>query len=362
MNAIIGMTQIARRAKDAEKIKACVNHIENSSMHLLGLINDVLDMSKIEAGMLELSEGEFSICETIDAVVSMLSSKFTSSEISFFLKKEVINDRIAADALRLNQILVNLLSNALKFSHKGGCVTLSVSQTDTGDEKAEYRFDVADEGIGMTENEMAQLFKPFVQAGLSVTKKYGGTGLGLAISKAIVEMMEGAIWARSEKGRGSTFSFTIRAKPVKKSAADAEIPETVKEETAMPDFSSLRALIVDDIDINRVVIAELLADTGMKMEEAADGLAAVEMFAASPEGYYDLIFMDMQMPVLDGDSATRQIRSMERRDAWAVTIIAMTANVFKEDVERALNAGMNGHVGKPVNFEQTVEMIRKLAR
>jgi len=363
MNAIIGMTQIAHRSDDPEKIKACINQIESSSAHLLGLINNVLDMSKIEASKLELSEDTFSLSDDIDVVVAMLSPKFTDKRVSFVLEKEgIINDLIATDVLRLNQTLVNLLSNALKFSDKGGHVTLSISQTATEAESAEYRFDVTDNGIGMTQQEMTQLFSPFVQADSSITRKYGGTGLGLAISKAIVEMMGGSIWVRSEKGEGSTFSFTIKAKLAKPTKErETDVPNTrIGKEGEGGDFSALRALIVDDLEINRVVIVELLADTGIKIDQATDGRVAADMFAASPAGYYDLILMDMQMPVLDGVSATKLIRSMERPDAGTVTIVAMTANVFKEDVDQALNAGMNWHIGKPVSYEQLVETIKKL--
>jgi len=365
MNAIIGMTQIARKSEDPEKIKGCINQIKSSSAHLLGIINDVLDMSKIEAGKLELSEEEFSLSENIDIVASMLNSRFADKGINFILEKEKIQyDRIVADSLRLNQALVNLLSNAFKFSDREGRVTLSVFQGETEADSTVCRFDVADEGIGMTEKEMAELFKPFVQADSSVTRKYGGTGLGLAISKAIVEMMGGSIWVRSKKGKGSTFSFSIRAKIVKESGtAEAFDSQEIENKSwAASDFSALRTLIVDDVDINRVVVSELLSDTGIKIEEASDGQMAADMFAASPTGYYDLIFMDMQMPTLDGIGATKLIRSMKRQDAGAVMIVAMTANVFKEDVEQSLNAGMNGHIGKPVNYEQLVEVIKKIKK
>jgi len=359
MNAIIGMAQVARRSGDPEKIKGCINQIESSSAHLLGIINDVLDMSKIEAGKLELSEEEFSLSENVDVVASMLSSRFSDKGIRFILDKEKIqDDRIVADSLRLNQALVNLLSNAFKFSDKGKRVTLLVSQSETKGDDAVYRFDVTDEGIGMTEIEMGELFKPFVQADSSVTRKYGGTGLGLAISKAIVEAMGGSIWVRSEKEKGSTFSFTIKAKIVKKSES-FDSQEIVNASEAALDFSALRALLVDDVDINRVVVSELLADTGIKIEEASDGQMAADMFAASPPGYYNLIFMDMQMPTLDGIGATKLIRSMERQDAKDVTIVAMTANVFKEDVDRCIASGMNGHIGKPIDVDEVVEQLSK---
>ncbi len=363
MNAIIGMTQIARRSSDPDKAKTCINQIEASSTHLLGIINDVLDMSKIEAGKLELAEEEFSLSADMDFVVSMINSRTYGNAATLSLQMgELANDRVIADTLRLNQTLVNLLGNAFKFSDKGGQVTLAVSQLETTPEWAEYRFDISDEGIGMSEEETQRLFRPFAQADLGVTRKYGGTGLGLAISKAIVEMMGGSIWVDSQKGRGSTFSFTIRARLPQTSlpAVTVTEQEPAPAPAATADFSALRALVVDDVDINRLIIEELLGDTGITMEQAINGQIAVDMFSASPEGYYDLILMDLQMPVMDGSEAVRTIRALDRADARTVTIIAMTANVFKEDVELALESGMDGHIAKPVDYDTAVQVIARL--
>ncbi len=370
MNAIIGMTQIARKSEDPEKMRSCINQIESSSTHLLGLVNDVLDMSKIEAGRLELDNKEFSLTEDIDFVVSMMNSKSQGGGTTLVLNMgEIKNDCIVADSLRLNQTLVNLLSNAFKFSDKPGArVALAVQETESDGQSSEYRFDVADEGIGMTAAEMARLFQPFVQADLGVTRKYGGTGLGLAISKAIVEMMGGKIWVESNPGSGSTFSFTIRAKhadtgPASTFSGTPGAPGSLSAGDAPPvDFSALRALVADDVEINRIIIEELLMDTGIQMEEAVDGHDAVEKFSASAPGYYDLILMDMQMPVMDGCSAASRIRSLERPDAATVTIIAMTANVFKEDVQKTLDAGMDGHIGKPVDYQNAVDTIQRLVQ
>ncbi len=364
MNAIIGMTQIARKSEDPAKMKTCINQIESSSVHLLGIINDILDMSKIEAGKLELSDVEFSLSDDLDFVVSMVSSKSHTGKVTFSLKKgEIQNDRLIADSLRLNQVLVNLLSNAFKFSNQQGNVALCVAELEAEEGWAAFRFDVQDEGIGMTAEETQRLFRPFVQADLGVTRRFGGTGLGLAISKVIVEMMGGSIWVTSEKGKGSTFSFTIKARIAQQNGAQkesdrAEGPSAFSAPAI--DFSSLRALVVDDVEINRIIIAELLADTGMAMEEAANGEIAVDMFCASPVGYYDLILMDMQMPVLDGCGAARHIRSLARPDAKKVAIVAMTANVFKEDIELALESGMDGHIGKPVDYDNAVATIARL--
>ncbi len=361
MNAIIGMTQIARRSNDPEKMRSCINQIESSSSHLLGLINDILDMSKIEAQKLELSEVEFSLRDDLDFVMAMIHSKTYEHRVSFALEKgEITHDRIVADSLRLNQTLVNLLSNAFKFSDKKGNVTLKVNEIESDGGYATFLFEVTDEGIGMSQEEMARLFKPFVQADLRVTRKYGGTGLGLAISKVIVEKMGGSIWVKSEKGKGSTFSFTIKARIGGVDAPPMAVAVEPEGTPAKADFTTLRALVVDDVEINRVIITELLADTGLKMEQAVDGEKAVAMFTAAPEGYFDLILMDMQMPVMDGCTAAKTIRALERADAQKVIIIAMTANVFKQDIELALNSGMDGHLGKPVDYQTTVSLIQRL--
>ncbi len=366
LNAIIGMTQIARRSGDMEKMRNCINQIESSSSHLLAIINDVLDMSKIEAQKLELAEEEFSLSDDLAFVASMINSKSSGQKVHFTLNKEgVLHDRIIADALRLNQCLVNLLSNAVKFSDKKGNVSLTAKELESDGTIATYLFEVKDEGIGMTEEEISRLFHPFVQADLRVTRKYGGTGLGLAIAKVIVEMMGGTIWVKSAKGKGSTFSFTIKAKLAKDMSSAQGMPRGTQRPGSSAkhaDFSLIRALIVDDIEINRLIISELLMDTHIQVEFAADGQQALDQFVASPEGYYQLILMDMQMPVMDGCTATREIRALPRADAHSVVIIAMTANVFKEDVEQVLQSGMDGHIGKPVDYQATIDIIKRLVQ
>ncbi len=365
MNAIIGMTQIARRSDDPAKMKNCINQIESSSSHLLGLINDILDMSKIEAGKLELSYDTFSLNDDLDFVLAMIGSKMSQHHVEFTVTRDIKHDSIVSDSLRLNQALVNLLSNAFKFSREDGHVSLDITEKGVENSVAEFTFTITDDGIGMETAELDKLFRPFGQLGASIAGKYGGTGLGLAITKSIVEMMDGHIEVESEKDKGSVFSFTILAHlPTGQQAAKSKPNGTGAEGghklAETPDFSCLRALVVDDIEINRLIMEELFADTGLQMDEAANGQAAADMFAASPVGHYDFIMMDMQMPVLDGCGAARAIRAMSRPDAKDVAIIAMTANVFKRDVEAVLEAGMDGHVGKPIDFAATVDVIERL--
>ncbi len=364
LNAIIGMTQIARGSASPEKIKTCLDKVESSSTHLLGIVNDVLDLSKIEAGKLSLSEEKFSLRQNIDFVVSIMSSRARERDLVLDVDiGPIANDLLLADSLRLNQALMNLLSNAIKFSAEGGTVYLHADEIETGDGTSVYRFSVRDEGIGISEDKVRLLFKPFEQGDGGITRRYGGTGLGLAISKNIVEMMGGEISVQSAEGKGSTFTFTIRAKTLGPDETIASImPSSADEGAHIPymDLSRVRALVVDDVDINRMIITELLSGTGLQTDEADNGEAAVEMFRHSDVGHYDLILMDMQMPVLDGCSATRQIRALDRPDARAVAIIAMTANVFKEDVELALSSGMDGHIGKPINVEHAMRVIQNV--
>ncbi len=369
LNAIIGMTQIARKSSSPEKIKSCLDRIESSSAHLLGVINDVLDLSKIEAGKLTLNEEPFSLREDLDFVVSMMSSRARERNLTLDVKiGPITNDMIVADPLRLNQALMNLLSNAIKFSVEGGTVYLVVDEVENHGSESVFRFIVRDEGIGISEDKLQKLFKPFEQGDGGITRRYGGTGLGLVISRNIVEMMGGKIGVESQEGKGSSFYFTIRAKTLSIYTSAPIYPKgrysSNYDENAnlmdQLDLSKVRALIVDDVDINREIIKELLYTTGLQSEDAENGSEAVKKFQESKPGYYDLILMDMQMPILDGCSATREIRAMDRPDSKSVVIIAMTANVFKEDVELALSSGMDGHIGKPINVESALKVIRNL--
>ena len=363
MNAIIGMSQIAQGSDDLWKIRSCLDKIESSSTHLLGIINDILDLSKIEAGKLALDLEEFSLTDDAHFVVSMMQSRAKEKDIMLRLEVEVEHDVIRTDSLRLNQILLNLLSNAVKFSGNGTTVDIAVREIATARSggRSTFRLSVLDRGIGMDERQVQRIFLPFEQAEASISRKYGGTGLGLPISKNIVEMLGGEFFIHSKPGAGSEFAFTIVAQAWTKderplpNKSERKIAEDGEPRTC--DFSGKRALVVDDIEINREIILELLAETGLEMTCAEDGKAAVELFSASPEGHYDVILMDMRMPVMDGVAATRAIRALDRADARSVRIVAMTANVMREDVEQALAAGMNAHIGKPIDLDRLLEVL-----
>ncbi|MDR2893248.1 MAG: response regulator [Deltaproteobacteria bacterium] len=353
MNAIIGMVQIAESSVDLEKINSCLSQIERSSVHLLGIINDILDFSKIEAGKLALDAQEFSLNHNINFVLSMMRSKAREKQVE--IDSRLINirhDYIIGDSLRLNQVLINILGNAVKFSPEGGRVDLMVEELEHESGWSFYSFTVSDHGIGMDERQAARLFRPFEQGAPGVNRVYGGTGLGLVIAKSMVEAMNGQISFESKPNVGTTFKFTIHAPSRPTASATSADRSIAGEADQKMDFHGKRVLIVDDIDINREILLELLQSSGIAMEEASTGREAVDKFTQSPEGYYDFILMDMQMPVMDGCTAAKTIRSLPRADAASVRIIAMTANVMQEDVEKTLEAGMNAHTGKPINLTE----------
>jgi signal transduction histidine kinase len=363
MNAILGMTQIANQTQDIDKIKECIGRIESSSNHLLGILNDILDMSKIEAGKLEFSEETIKLPDAVAFAVSLMQSKNDSKHIAITHTIDIRNEYIVTDRMRLNQVMLNLLSNAVKFSPQGGEVNLSVRETKTTKDVSVYLFTISDQGIGMSKEQLERLFKAFEQADNSISKRFGGTGLGLAISKSIISMMDGTIWAESEVGVGSRFSFEVEFKTV--AVDDLDDSDNVEAMGAtggqdLVDFSGIRTLLTDDIEINRLIIREMLAGTGMEIEEASNGDEAVELFRNSPTGFFDIILMDIQMPKMDGYEATQIIRNMNRPDAKSITIIAMTANALKSDVENALKVGMNGHIAKPIDFRTAIKLLREM--
>ena len=364
MNAILGMTQIASQSDSIDKVKDCIEQIEQSSQHLLGILNDILDMSKIESGKLEFSEEAFKLPDIVLFAVSLMQSRTDSAHIALTHDIDIKNECVMADNMRLNQVILNLLSNAVKFSPTGGEIHISVRETELDEGMSEYLFQVSDQGIGMNEEQIGRLFKSFVQADSSISKRFGGTGLGLAISKSIVEVMNGRIWVESEVGVGSTFCFEVQMKTLSGKencdAKDGAGQEKDDELADAIDFSGKHALLTDDIEINRMIVMEMLSETGLIIEEAGNGREAVEMFQNSDIGYYDIILMDIQMPEMNGYEATKEIRNMDRADSKSTAIIAMTANALKADVEDALNAGMDGHIAKPIDFKEALRVLREV--
>jgi len=490
MNAIIGMTTIGKSAQDIERKDYCFTKIEDASNHLLGVINDILDMSKIEANKFELSPDEFDLEKMLRRVVNVINFRVDEKyqKLSVHIDHSIPRALIGDDQ-RLAQVITNLLGNAVKFTPEKGAISLAVRLLDKkADGLCTLQFSVSDTGIGINPEQQKRLFQSFEQAESSTTRKYGGTGLGLAISKRIVEMMGGTIWIESEAGKGSSFIFTIKAMRGKEekhellssslnlkdvrvltvdddpdvlryfaeimqrfniscdTASNAEealqfinqrngyhiyfidwkmpgmdgiqlsrviknhqyeksvvimvsaaewtesadeaktagvdkflskplFPSTILEiineclgvnkdrvekdntQNVTGIFTGRRMLLAEDVEINREIVQALLEPTQLKIDYAENGAEAVRMFSATPF-IYDMIFMDIQMPVMDGYEATRRIREMNIPAAKSVPIVAMTANVFKEDIERCLEAGMNSHISKPISYMEIIGTLR----
>jgi signal transduction histidine kinase/CheY-like chemotaxis protein len=488
LNAIIGMTEIGRNTDDLERKNYALKKIQDASTHLLGIINDVLDMSKIEANKLELSFIEFNFEKMLQQVLNVVSFRVDEKlqNLSINIGKDVPKTLIGDDQ-RLAQIIANLLGNASKFTPEKGSINFEARLEKEEDGVCTMQISVSDTGIGISAEQQEKLFRSFQQAESSTVRKYGGTGLGLAICKNFVEMMGGRIWVQSEPGKGSTFAFTVKLRrgenkkrdpgerPMKRDdlrllvvddsqvildyfrvvarklgvycdtalsgedalalvdrdnsyhiyfidlqmpgmdgvqlskklktlvtkgseviimtanewTTDAEetknsgidkclskplFPPVIEgvideylcvikqEETGAGShdavFAGRRILLVEDMEINREILAALLEPTLLEIECAENGAQAVRMFSMSPERY-DVIFMDLQMPEMDGYEATRRIRALDIPAAKKIPIVAMTANVFREDVEKCLEAGMDSHIGKPISFDDVMEKLRK---
>lgn len=359
MNAIIGMVQLARRSDDLAEIQGFVHQIDLSSNHLMGLLNDVLDLSKIEEGKLVLAEEPFNLKEIVDNLInSVLSSARAKNQDLKVDYHALKNFYLQGDALKLAQVILNLLSNAIKFTPQDGQIRLDIDELNQESGRIFLKFEVSDTGIGLSPDFLERAFSPFEQADSGISRKYGGTGLGLSISQHIVELMGGRIHVENRPEGGARFYFYVWFNLAEGQPEPA--PETREEG---PDLEGLTALIVDDVDLNRTIAAAFLRRAGVVSEQAADGQEALDKYLAAEPGHYDFILMDMQMPVLDGVSATRAIRAAGRPDSAEVVILAMTANVFKEDVPEVMSAGMNGYIAKPVKHDVLLGTIRKsLAR
>lgn len=354
MNGIIGMTEIALKENQDEQGRIeCLKKIQSASVYLLGILNDILDMSKIESGKMHIVYAEHKMQEIIDNLSSVMESKMKERQISFIKDIHLIHDTFICDALRLNQILVNFLSNAVKYSDIGGNITLTVYEVLHNKELSSIYFSVKDEGCGIPYEKQEKIFKRFEQGDDSDVTRRQGTGLGLAISNRLVHMMDSEILLESEPGKGSTFGFTVFLEAVKKHKK-----EPPKEKKTL-NVKGKRVLVVEDNELNREIIHTILEDYQMIVEEAFDGEQAVEMMKKSKEGYYDLVLMDIMMPVMDGLTATKEIRKLERQDCREVPIVAMSANAFDEDVKKSLASGMNDHLSKPVDLSRLEDMLMR---
>jgi CheY-like chemotaxis protein len=368
LNAVIGMAEIARRDLETEDSRSAgiVKEIITASRHLLNILNDVLDFSKIESGKLVLAAEPFTLKKMLHSIEGIIINRCKEKQIAFVLKVSgSADDTLTGDELRLKQVLINLLGNAVKFTGEGGTVNVMVDVSALSSEERRVVFTVRDTGIGMSAQQTAKLFSAFEQADASITRQYGGTGLGLAISQRIVRLMGGVITVTSTVGEGSEFRFSLDL-PVFDTACERDEDVAPHREQAPDerhvaplDLTGRRILLVEDIAINRTIITELLRDTHVEIIEAENGLDAIEVFEQAPEGGFDLVFMDIQMPGIDGYEAVRRLRVLDRADATTTPIIALTANAYREDIGRALEAGMNDHVAKPVELERLLHVLRE---
>lgn len=356
MNGIIGMTQIARMSiDDKDRLLDCLKKIDLSSSYLMSLINDVLDMSRIESGKVELYNQVFELPEIIDRIQSMFTQKANDANIDFIINhKNVSVHTLMGDELRISQILVNIISNALKFTPQGGTVTLDIRENNITEDEANLTFAITDTGIGISEEFQQRLFQPFEQEQASTAYQYGGTGLGLAISYKFAEMMNGDIQVSSKLNEGSC--FTIRL-VLKRPPVDVETPNNTELKSVIDSLQGIRILLAEDNEINSEIIVTLLENFQAVVDPVTNGLEALEQFKASPIDTYQVILMDIQMPEMNGLEATMAIRALERKDANDVLIIGLSANVFKQDVDHALECGMNDYFAKPVDMNKLFEVL-----
>ena len=356
LNAIIGMTAIGKISDDVDAIRYTLEKIEDASTHLLGIVNDVLDMSKIDSGKFELSLEAFDFERMIQRVVNVISYKAEEKAQAFTVD---IDKRIPAvligDDQRLAQVITNLVGNAIKFTPEGGAIALRANLLEETDAACIIQVEVTDNGIGISQEQQKKLFMTFQQAETNTSRKYGGTGLGLSISKSIVGMMQGRVWVESQLGEGATFAFTAQLHKV--GDAQTAQPEAGETDAEPALFAGKRILLAEDIEINCEIVKSLLEPTQAEIIIAVNGAEAVRTFSQSPDTF-DLILMDIQMPEMDGYEATRRIRQLDAANAGTIPIVAMTANAFKEDIERCLKAGMDGHIAKPLDMGEVMRVLQ----
>ncbi len=354
MNGIIGMTEIALRDDQTEDSRRlCLEKVRKSSHYLLGLLNDILDMSKIESGKMTLAKESFNLYTLLQDLHPVLDARFEEKHQHFVAKVDLKFHWFYGDALRISQVLINLLGNAVKYSPEDTEVTLTVREEASERGESWIYFSVRDQGIGVSEEDRLRIFQSFEQVDNSAARQQG-TGLGLAISNRLVHMMGGNIELESQLGKGSIFYFTLRLPQAEN--------QVVCQTTPSPsvDFSKKRILVAEDNSLNMEIVQFFLEELGCIVIPAADGKQALEQFRASPEGYFDLILMDVMMPVMDGLEAANAIRCLPRSDSRRIPIVALSANAFDEDIKRSLASGMNAHLSKPIEPAKLTETLARM--
>ena len=367
LNAIIGMTAIAgAHLEEPARIRECLEKISSSGKLLLNLINEVLDMSKVENGNISLNEEEIHLPDAVYSVLEQIKPELALKSLELQTDFGILqHEDVLGDPLRLQQIFLNLLSNAIKYTPNGGKITLRVCEKQTTVDRAGcYEFVFEDTGIGMEPEFIPRMFEPFERAEDSRVSKVQGTGLGMTITQNIVQMMNGTIHVESGLNQGTCVTVTVFLKlpePEDSSVKEQEEENVPADEPKdeIPSFEGKRILLVEDNELNREIAMEIIGSTGVVIETAENGQEAVEMFEHVPEGYYDLIFMDIQMPVMNGHEAARNIRKLEHTRKRRVPVVAVTANAFLEDIQMSKEAGMDGHLAKPLDIQLLMETMRK---
>ncbi len=353
MNGIIGMTAIAlQQNQSQERVMDCLQKIQSSSNYLLGLINDILDMSKIESGKMKLEPYNFNLMEMLDTIKELLGPQVSAKQIQFVQDIQLSNHWFVADKMRISQVLINLLGNAVKFTPEKGKITLTVKEIKTEKTEALLYFAVRDTGIGIAKEDQERVFRSFEQSSGRNLAKQQGTGLGLSISNRLVQMMGSNILLESEPGEGSKFNFSI----------PLTLGESMEEEINEVEisFDGCHVLVVEDNELNAEIALSLLEERNFTVDCVYDGAQAVERIRTTPPGTYDVILMDIMMPVMDGLEATRTIRSMDREDCHTIPIVAMSANAFDDDLKKSVECGMNGHLSKPVEVDKLYRTLSEI--
>lgn len=358
MNGIMGMTHIAKsNINNKEKVSYCLNKIEQASDHLLSLLNNVLDLSRIESGVVQLKYSPVNIKELLQTCESMLVSQSQTLSLKLETKYEVYHDFVMVDEVRLKQILINILSNSVKFNIYGGNIIFTAKEERVDETKSKLIFTVKDTGKGMSKEFLDNIFEPFVQENETDARtKYKGSGLGMSIVKELVDLMGGQIFIDSIEGMGTTITVTLETEYLKnEKELEAKLGKYEK-------LKGMKILLVEDNEINMEIAKTLLQEVGVVVTEAGNGQEAVDMFESSPVNYYHAILMDILMPVKDGYTAAKEIKNLNRPDSVDVPIIAMTANAYNEDKEKVYESGMCAHVIKPIQIEKLYDTLLRFKK
>lgn len=373
LNVIIGYTALASaHVNEAQEIKKYLSKIEAASNHLLLLINDVLDMSHIESGTLKLEHAPVYLPDVLENLKAIIQTDSSAKQLKFCADtKNMVHKNVITDKLRLNQVLLNILENAVKYTRPGGKIYFQIQELKEQEPGfAKYEFRVKDTGIGMSEEFIAHIFEPFSREQTSTVSGIEGMGLGMAIVKKIVDRMDGTIAVKSRQGKGTEVTvilpFKVSGQPNEWEANTRKKIVQIQRFSEDKNFENLfkgkKILLTEDNELNREIAVELLKEEGFILDTAEDGTIAVEKMRTAKPGQYDLILMDIQMPIMDGYEATRQIRKLENPETANIPIVAITANAFEEDRQKALEAGMNEHVSKPIDMERLLEIMKKVLK